>query len=393
MKARRITERVSLLGAVDWNRRIFDSLVPIPDGTTYNAYLVRGSEKTALIDTADVSKSHILMAQLAEVDRIDYVIANHAEPDHSGSLPQVLNRYPAARLLTTPKGKQFLCDLLGLPQDRIDTVEDGGTLSLGDRTLQFFHMPWVHWPETMVTYLPEERVLFSCDFFGSHYASNQAFAATDGRLYLAAKRYYAEIMMPFRTHIMRHLERLKSLAIEKIAPSHGPVYDDPSFILNAYGEWAGAEPKNFAAILSVSMHGRTRLMTEHLVAELTARNVGLREFDLTTPEVDEIAMALVDAATIVIATPTVLGGPHPNALYAAQLAGLLRPKAKFAAVIGSYSWGTKTPERIKEALGTLKVQLLEPVLVKGEAREEDLRKLENLAEQIAGLHREAGLTG
>ncbi len=180
MQARKVREGVYWLGAIDWNRRLFDALIPLPDGTSYNAYLVRGSEKTALLDTVDPSKQDQLFAQLAGVDRLDYLVAHHAEQDHSGAIPAVLEKYPEARLLCSPKAKSMLIDHLRLPEERIHTVEDGESLALGDKTLRFIHTPWVHWPETMVSYLPEERILFSCDFFGSHLATSDLFAAGDG---------------------------------------------------------------------------------------------------------------------------------------------------------------------------------------------------------------------
>ncbi len=141
MKTRSISDRIHWLGAVDWNRRLFDPLIPLPDGTSYNAYLVRGSEKTALLDTADPAMTDVLMAQLADVPRVDYVVAHYAEQDHSGSIPAVLERYPEAKVVATPKGKDMLMDLLLIPGEKFITVADGETLSLGDRTLRFLHTP------------------------------------------------------------------------------------------------------------------------------------------------------------------------------------------------------------------------------------------------------------
>jgi flavorubredoxin len=233
MKDREISTHISLLGAIDWNRTLFDSLIPLPHGTSYNAYLVRGSQKTALIDAADPSLQDQLMEQLETVPAIDYVIAHHAEQDHSGALPMVLAKYPAAKLLCSQKGSGMLQDLLDLPADRIQVVADGETLSLGDRTLEFIYTPWVHWPETMCSYLREEKTLFSCDFFGSHLATSQIFAGDDPLVYLSAKRYFAEIMMPFRVPITKNLERLGAFEIERICPSHGPVYDKPLWIVEA----------------------------------------------------------------------------------------------------------------------------------------------------------------
>ena len=179
MKPRLISDGVYLAGAVDWNRRLFDSLIPLPDGTSYNAYLVNGSEKTALIDAVDPAMESVLMRQLEQVDRVDYVVSQHAEQDHSGVIPVVLEKYAEAVLVCSPKAAPLLVDHLGVNPDRIKTVEDGETLSLGGKTLQFIHTPWVHWPETMVTYLPENRILFSCDFFGSHLSVSGIYAGVN----------------------------------------------------------------------------------------------------------------------------------------------------------------------------------------------------------------------
>ena len=216
---RLIRDNVFWLGAADWSRRLFDALIPLPDGTSYNAYLVRGKDKTALLDTVDPSKSDILMSQLSDVSRLDYLVAHHAEQDHSGTIPLVLAKYPEARVLATEKGKSMLVDHLHIPVERIDAVADGQTLPLGDKTLEFIHTPWVHWPETMCTYLAEDRILFSCDFFGSHYATTDLYVQDREAIYEAAKRYYAEIMMPFRAAIRKNLEKIASKQIDLIAPS------------------------------------------------------------------------------------------------------------------------------------------------------------------------------
>ncbi|MGB9713108.1 MAG: MBL fold metallo-hydrolase, partial [Dissulfurimicrobium hydrothermale] len=175
------------LGAVDWDRRLFDSLIPLPEGTSYNAYLIQGSEKNALLDTVDPPMADELMAQLTDVDKIDLVVSHHAEQDHSGTIPRVLERFPEAKVVVTPKAKGMLMDLLNIPENAFITVEDGERLSLGGKTLRFIHTPWVHWPETMVTYLEEDRILFSCDFFGSHIATTDLFVTDRGRVYEAAK--------------------------------------------------------------------------------------------------------------------------------------------------------------------------------------------------------------
>jgi len=376
------------MGAVDWDRRLFDSLIPLPDGTSYNAYLIEGSEKVALLDTVDPTMTDVLMFQLEKAPQVDYVVAHHAEQDHAGSIPDVLEKYQEARVIATPKGKGMLIDLLSIPGERFITVDDGETLSLGDKTLEFIHTPWVHWPETMSTYLQEEKILFSCDFFGSHLATTDLYVTEEWRVYEAAKRYYAEIMMPFRRIIQKNLDKVEERAIELIAPSHGPMYDRPRFIIDAYRDWVSDEPKNEVVLPYVSMHGSTERMVEYLVSALAERGVKVHQFNLEVTDIGKLAIALVDAATIIIGTPTVHVSPHPLVVYATHLANILRPKARFASVLGSYGWNTRVVEQIGEMIPNLKVELLEPVLCQGHPRDEDFQALDRLADTVAKRHRE-----
>jgi len=388
MKARKIKDRIYWMGSVDWDRRLFDSLVPLPDGTSYNAYLIEGSEKTVLLDTVDPAMAGELMGQLEGVTKIDYIISHHAEQDHSGTIPQVLEKYPDAKLISTPKAKGMLIDLLRIPEKSFITVEDGETLSLGDKTLRFIYTPWVHWPETMVTWLEEDRILFSCDFFGSHIATSDLYVTEEGRVYEAAKRYFAEIMMPFRNIIGKNLEKLASYDIDMIAPSHGQIYPRPAFIIDAYRDWILGSPRNTVVLPYVSMHESTKQMVDHLVSALVKRGVGVEQFNLEVTDIGKLAMALVDAATIVIGTPTILAGPHPYAAYAAFLANALRPKANFLSIIGSYGWGGKTVETLAGMIPNLKVEVIDPVLCKGVPSESDFKALDELAAAIAEKHKE-----
>jgi flavorubredoxin len=388
VKIRKIKEGIYWMGAVDWDRRLFDSLIPLPDGTSYNAYLIQGSEKTVLVDTVDPSMVDVLLFQLESVPKIDYVIAHHAEQDHSGTIPQVLEKYPNAKVLTTSKGKGMLVDLLLIPEERFIMVGDGETLSLGNKTLEFIHTPWVHWPETMVTYLQEDQILFTCDFFGSHLATTDLYVTDEARVYEAAKRYYAEIMMPFRKVIQKNLEKIGKHKIDLIAPSHGPIYDRPAFIMDAYRDWVSEVPKNVVVLPYISMHGSTEKMVEYLVSALAEKGVTVHQFNLAVTDIGKLAITLVDAATIVIGTPTVHVGPHPNVFYAAYLANALRPKLKFASIIGSYGWSSKAVEQIAGLIPNLQVEILDPVLCRGFPREADFKALDNLAATIAEKHKE-----
>jgi flavorubredoxin len=379
------------VGSIDWDRTLFDELIPLPDGTSYNAYVVK-DEKTALIDTVDPTKTHELMTHLTELDvTIDFIISNHAEQDHSGSIPAVLETFPDAQVVTNPKCKTLLMEMLSIPEEKFMTVQDGDILELGGKTLEFIMAPWVHWPETMFTYLREEKLLFSCDFLGAHLATSDLFVENMDTVYNPAKRYYAEIMMPFRTSIRKHLQKLDSMDIKIVAPSHGPLYRTPSLITNAYEEWVSDTVKNEVVLPFVSMHGSTRQMVDYFIEALMDRGITVKPFNLTTADVGELAMSLVDAATVVIASPTVLTGPHPRAVYAAYLVNALRPKCRVASIIGSYGWGGKMIEMLKQGIQNLNVELLEPVLIKGHPTKEDYTLLDKLADEIYKKHKELNL--
>jgi len=390
MVSREIVPGVDWVGAFDFDRRIFDELIPMPNGTSYNSYLVRGSEKTALIDTVDPTKEFELIENLVKlgIERIDYIVVNHAEQDHAGSLPMILEFFPNATVVTNEKCRDLLIALLHLPMDKFTVVGDRETLSLGNRTLEFILTPWTHWPETQVTYLREDRILFSCDLFGYHTATSDLSVIDPVDFYLPAKRYYAEIMMPFRGSIKGHLEKIRALKIDLIAPSHGPIHKNPQLILDAYADWVSDTVKNEVVIPYVSMHGSTQKMVDHFTGALIARGVTVKPFNLTHTDIGELALSLVDAATVVIATPTVLFGPHPQVVYATYLANMLKPKMRYASVIGSFGWGGKAPETIVKMLDHVKVEVLEPVMVKGLPDEKTLAALDRLADDIARKHKE-----
>jgi flavorubredoxin len=391
MKPRLLRDNVLAVGAVDWDRRLFDALIPLPDGTSYNAYLVRGRDKTALIDTVEPTMLHVLMENLESVAEIDYVVCLHVEQDHSGSIPQVLAKYPRAIVLCSDKAEPMLVDHLLLPEGRLRVVKDGETVELGGKTLEFIYTPWVHWPETMCSYLREDRILFSCDFFGSHDATSELFVREEELVVADAKRYYAEIMMPFRTSIKSNIAKVETRPIDLIAPSHGPVYPRPSLIIDAYKEWISDLPRNEAVIPYVTMHGSTAKMVEYLVDALVEQGVRVQQFNMAGADIGKLAMSLVDAATLIIGTPAVHVGAHPQVAYAAMLANALRPKLRFASVVGSYGWAAKPVEQIAALIPNLKVELLPPVLAKGYPKEGEFKALDGLAEAIAARHRALNL--
>jgi flavorubredoxin len=246
----------------------------------------------------------------------------------------------------------------------------------------------VHWPDTLAVYLQEDGLLFTTDFFGSHLATPDLFASADPeRVYAAAKRYYAEIMMPLRPYAQKNLDKLQAVGARMIAPSHGPIYDKPEFILDAYRQWVSGPLRNAVALPFVSMHGSTLKMVTYLSDSLADRGVAVYPFELTSVDLGSLAEVLVDAATLVIGTPTMLGGPHPLAAHAAFLVNLLKPRLRFFTVIGSYGWGGRSVEMLTEMISSLKAEALPPVLVKGLPVESDYKALDDLAMAIAEKHK------
>jgi flavorubredoxin len=382
-----IAPEIFWVGVKDQNRRLFDGLIPLPHGTSYNAYLVKGSAKTALIDTVNPGFEEELLdkiSQHVDPEKIDYVVMNHAEPDHADSCARMLTIARNATLLTSAKGKADAMMYFGAPEDRITVVDESSSVDLGGKTLKFVDAPWLHWPETMFTYVPEDRVLFPCDFFGSHVAYGEFYADEfgNGHTLELAKLYFAEIMMPFRNPAMKALEKVKALDPKVIAPSHGVIYRDPKLIIDAYTSWAGAEMKKKVLIAYVSMWGRTERMVKVLKEALVNKGIEVQLFELTSADVGHVAKQLVDSPVLVLGAPTVLGGVHPVAAYVALLAKALRAPTKYAAVLSSHGWSGGAVKQLGEILSGTKIEILGVVDVKGPAKDEDIQKVLDLAATI-----------
>ena len=380
------------VGAKDWNLRLFDALIPTPQGTSYNAYLVVGKNKKALIDTVFRSFSTELedkIRQVMDPGALDYVIMNHAEPDHASAIPHMMEISPKARLVTTSKGAKMAQVFYQVPEDRIRVVADQETIDLGGKTLQFIEAPMLHWPETMFTYLKEDSILFPCDFFGAHVAKG-TFDEDVDELIPLAKRYFGEIMMPFRPMAKKALEKIANLKIEMIAPSHGPIYKDPEKILAQYRKWASGETERKATIAYVTMWGSTESMVKPLADTLASEGIEVVLHNLVVTDLGDLAADLVDSRAIVLGSPTVLAGAHPLAFYISYLAKALRPPAKFAAVVSSYGWGGGAVKQIAEMIGPLGIEVVGVVDVNGPPSENDIKQIVDLGKKLADRIKEGG---
>lgn len=392
MTVRKVSENTKWVGAIDWNRRLFDELIPLPNGTTYNSYFIQGSEKNMLIDTVDPEKKDVLMKNLESlgIDSIDYVVANHGEQDHSGLIKTIIDEF-SAEVLLSQQGKSTITSLLDVSEDDVRVISDGEKISLGDLDIEFMIAPWVHWPDTMFTYLKQDGVLFSTDFLGSHYASSELFVNDFGEIKEAAKKYFAEIMMPFSSKIEGYVEKIKEIDPKIIAPSHGPLYDDPDMILDKYSNWASEEMKNKVVVPYVSMHGSTEKMVNYFIDSLIEEGVEVELFHMTESDIGDLAMSIVDAATIVIGAPMVLGGVHPVMFYGSYLINALNPNTKYLSVIGSYGWGGRMIQQLKENTKSLDAELLEPITTKGAPDKTDFEAIDELAKKIADGHESSEL--
>jgi flavorubredoxin len=380
-----LSKNVYWVGIRDWNTRLFDALIPLPRGTTYNSYLVVGTQKKAIIDTArpGFEKEWIeKITKIVDPSEVDYVIMNHAEPDHAGSIPYIMSINSKAKLVTTSRGAKLAQTFYNVPQERIRAVADGETVDLGDKTLRFIEAPMLHWPETMFTYLAEDQVLFPCDFFGAHVAEGIYDDQVEDLLVFAQK-YFGEIMMPFRPNAQRGLEKIKDLPIKLIAPSHGPIHRNPEHILKAYGKWSNGEMKQKAVIIYVTMWNSTEKMIKPIEDTLMSEGIEVAKYHLPVSDIGELAKDLVDSKAIILGTPTVLAGAHPLGMYAAYLAKVLRPPAKFAVVLSSYGWGGGAIRHIQETLGPTKMEIVGAMEINGPPTEADLNKIVEIGKTLA----------
>jgi flavorubredoxin len=387
MGSKEIVPNVFWVGVKHHNRRLFDALIPLPYGTSYNAYLVVGSKKTALIDTVNPGFERELLDKISEhIDpaKIDFVIMNHAEPDHANAAKDVLAVAKDAKLVASAKGKEAAMMYFDIPAERIMVVDESSKIDLGGKSLKFLDAPWLHWPETIFTYLEEDKILFPCDFFGSHLAVGEFFADEYGneKTLDMAKLYFAEIMMPFRKPGQTAIDKVKKLGSKVIAPSHGLIWREPRIILDEYAKWTGETFEKKVMIVYVSMWGSTEKMVLALRDALVQRNITVQVFDLPNTEIGHVAKELVDTPVVVVGAPTVLGGVHPVAAYATMLVRALRAPTKYAAVLTSFGWSGGAVKALQGFLEGTKIEVLGVVEVKGPPKKDELGKVTELAGKI-----------
>ncbi|MEM4577000.1 MAG: FprA family A-type flavoprotein [Candidatus Nezhaarchaeales archaeon] len=386
-----ITNGVFYVGVDDLGLDIFESLWPLPHGVSYNSYLIIGREKTALIDTVDARCSQEFLDKVTEALRdreLDYIVLNHMEQDHSGSLPRVLEAYPDATVVGTPMTTNMVKSFYGVTC-RSMAVKDGDTINLGGKTLKFIHAPWLHWPETMVTYLLEDRILFTCDAFGSFGALRGKLfdEEIDMSLYLdEAKRYFSNIVAPVADYVLKAIEKIENygLEINVLAPSHGPLYRRPHEIIKSYADWSKPVLKPKVVIAYSSMYGNVKKMAQEIAKGVDSKGVLPILIDLARTHISYVLKEVIDAPSIAVGSPTYDNTVHPHVKMFIEYLTIKRIKQRNMGVFVAYAWGSNIHKRIVEMLMAQGNDIVEPVIAtRASPTEETLKQCRELGEKLA----------
>lgn len=378
------------VGAVDWNIRDFHGYVT-NRGTTYNAYLIQ-DEKTALIDTVKKVFSEELIRHIEEItsfDKIDYIIVNHVEMDHSSSLQTIAKKAKNARIFSSVRGKDEIIKHYGPDFERIETVKTGDEISLGKKTLRFVEAPMLHWPDSMFTYVVEDKVLMPNDAFGQHLASSERFDdEVDQHILMEeATIYYANILMALAPLITRKIQEVVAMKIpiEIIAPSHGIIWrKDPMKIVNAYLAWSAAENKKKVVIVFDTMWGSTDKMAEAIAEGVGSEGVDAKIVKLRASPNSEAVTEILESKAVLVGSPTLNNGMFPTlGSFLTYITGL-RPKAKIWGFFGSYGWGGGAVKTMIKTAKEAGFDVVEPGLeIKFVPTEEELKKCFEFGQQIA----------
>ncbi len=364
MSAVKIADDIWWVGVKDPDLTHFDIIMELKYGTTYNSYLIRGSEQVALIDSVKATfiEEHLAsIRQIIPLDRIDYLVVNHTEPDHGGGIAFLLERAPQVKLLCAAPALPFVKNIVNREDIPIEGIKDGHLLDLGGKKLVFKSTPYMHWPDTMMEYLTEEKILFSCDGFAAHLAFDSIYAdQTAADFDHEFWRYFDSIMRPFAPYIRRHAAKLASLDIRSIAPSHGPIIRrQAETYINKYAEWSAdkAAGKNQVTIFYVSAYGNTRRLSEAVASGIS--EMGYNPVLIDCFHLDEAYARdqIENARAILFGTPTFNGDAVRPIWDAINLLSTVASAGKKAAVFGSYGWSGEAGKLVSDRLTGLRLKV------------------------------------
>jgi flavorubredoxin len=388
---RDMAKGVYYVGVDDHHTELFENLWKIPFGVSYNSYLIV-DEKTALIETVKDPWSKEWLDNIREIidpKDIDYIILNHMEPDHTSSLPDIAELAPNATLIFTERASDMQKSFYGLSLKE-KVIEDFEELSLGNKTLKFIHTPFLHWPETMMTYIKEDEILFSCDAFGS-------FGALNGKVFddeidmrmveSESRRYLSSIITTYFKFVQRGIAKIKELGIgvKIVAPSHGPIYrKDPMWVLNKYDEWTRPELEKYVTIVFGSMYGFTHRLALKLKNELTKLGVEVKIHNISYTDMSRVLVDAVRPSVLIVGAPTYDAHPFPKIwAFVTEVQGKRIP-TNTVALFGTYGWGGGGVKKLQKMFEEMKFEILEPVIrVKARPSEEEEQQIITLAKNIA----------
>ncbi len=392
----KILDNLFWVGINDYRNILFEGLWPIPQGITYNSYIIKGSEKTVLIDTVDKFYSKEFLENVKEVvepSKIDYIVLNHLEPDHSGSLGEILKYAPKAKVI----GSQMAINIAKAYYHKDFNslvVKDGEIISLGDRTLKIITAPWLHWPETIFTYDVEDQVLFSGDAFGT-------FSTMNGNLFddqknvssyeIEMKRYFADIFSHYSLFIIKAGEKIQDLPIKILCTTHGPIYrNNPNYPISKYLQWSSGKDENKVLIIYGSMYEHTKECAEYFRSKLREKGIDVILHDLGIVHPSYILTDILDSKVVMIGSPTYEGQIFPLVSNIIEYMTIKHVRPKTFAIFTNYSWGSNITDTLKSRLLEIGMKVLEPqLLVKGKISEEDKKKADILVENIVNVLKES----
>ncbi|HEX3044685.1 MAG TPA: FprA family A-type flavoprotein [Bacillota bacterium] len=375
MAVHELAPNVYWVGALDPSLRIFDIIMKADHGTSYNSYLVKGSNSIAVIETVKYQFFNEFLDNLkAEVDprQIDYIILNHMEPDHSGSIGELLKIAPKAKIVVSKAGEHFIKHILN-SEPPLMKVGDGVQIDLGGKTLQFITAPFLHWPDSMFTYLTEQQILFDCDFLGSHYADPLFYGDLSSEFQSDFKYYFDHIMRPFKQYVLQALDKLEQFPLKMVAPGHGPVLrkDIPQY-LDCYRKWSLGNPELKRVVIAyLSAYGNTARLAEKLAIGVREAGVDTLLYDLQKTNISDLVDLIEGSKGLLVGSPTINGDAVKPAHDLLSSLATINLKGKIGAAFGSYGWSGEAVPLLESRMTGLKFKVInstvKPILIPTEA--------------------------
>jgi flavorubredoxin len=385
----KISDSVYWVGAIDWSIRDFHGYTT-PHGSTYNAYLIL-ADKITLIDTVKASFKDEMMARIASIidpSKIDYIVSNHSEQDHSGCLLDVINLVQPEKVFASVMGVKTLGDIFH-NDCKIIPVKEGETVSLGNMDLKFMEARMIHWPDSMFSYLEKEGVLFSQDAFGMHLATFERFAdeLPMDMLEYEAATYYANIVLPYSPVVLKTLEKIEATgwAIKIFAPDHGPVWrKDLAFIIDLYKKWARQKPTNKAVVVYATMWHSTEMMAKAIAEALAGEGVRVKLLSMSDVHRSEVVYEVLEAGALIVGSPTLNNNILPQMADVMTYLKGLKPAHLIGAVFGSFGWSGESVKDLEAILRDMKVDIVaEPISIKHVPDKDVLERCSQLGKSIA----------